>query len=431
MGSRAAVLMRAPARNATRGPAASLLTRTRPPAIVRAAANPTHGAAPRRAATIPARHGAAGSHIVLQRKLAIGTVNDPLEREADRVAEQVIRMPAPAPVSRASSLQINRKCAECEEEEEKGKLQKKSAGRAAPQTAPPIVHEVLAEPGAPLDAATRAFMEPRFDYDFSRVRVHSGAAATRSAQAVNALAYTVGDRIVLGSAGAGPHLLAHELAHVVQQGSSSTGLRSAQMRRKETTPAPEVKVDPTATCNLEQHRKIEPAAYKADEWLSVAIPALEALVAGARTPAAAKASAALGKHFHSTEQAVATYVIARLKTIQRDLFTRQPFRINCPPASDAACHQNEAFVERDQSVLAVFRTRRARSRQHDHPRVRTHAARSARRSEAGRSRIQVRRVLLLSDDGPGTDQRGVLRDAGARDCHRLDARPGLHRRYAL
>ena len=68
------------------------------------------------------------------------------------------------------------------------------------------------------------------------------------------------------------------------------------------------------------------------------------MVAGARTPAAAKASAALGKHFHSTEQAVATYVIARLKTIQRDLFTRQPFRINCPPASDAACHQNEAFV---------------------------------------------------------------------------------------
>ena len=161
MGSRAAVLMRAPARNATRGPAASLLTRTRPPAIVRAAANPTHGAAPRRAATIPARHGAAGFHIVLQRKLAIGTVNDPLEREADRVAEQVIRMPAPAPVSRASSLQINRKCAECEEEEEKGKLQKKSAGRAAPQTAPPIVHEVLAEPGAPLDAGCIPARRPR------------------------------------------------------------------------------------------------------------------------------------------------------------------------------------------------------------------------------------------------------------------------------
>ncbi|MGB9632210.1 MAG: DUF4157 domain-containing protein [Chloroflexaceae bacterium] len=89
---------------------------------------------------------------------------------------------------------------------------------------PPIVHEVLRSPGQPLDAETRAFMEPRFGHDFSRVRVHTDARAAESARAVNALAYTVGRDVVFGAgqyapgASAGRRLLAHELAHVVQQG---------------------------------------------------------------------------------------------------------------------------------------------------------------------------------------------------------------------
>ena len=88
---------------------------------------------------------------------------------------------------------------------------------------PPIVHEVLRSPGQPLDAVTRALMEPRFGHDFSRVRVHTGARAAESASAVNALAYTVGRDVVFGAGqfasdtGAGQRLMAHELAHVVQQ----------------------------------------------------------------------------------------------------------------------------------------------------------------------------------------------------------------------
>jgi hypothetical protein len=62
------------------------------------------------------------------------------------------------------------------------------------------VHEVLLSPGAPLDAAARAFMELRFGYDFSRVRVHTDAEASESAQEVDALAYTVGHHIVFGTA---------------------------------------------------------------------------------------------------------------------------------------------------------------------------------------------------------------------------------------
>jgi hypothetical protein len=92
---------------------------------------------------------------------------------------------------------------------------------------PPIVHGVLRSPGQPLDAATRAFMEPRFGHDFSNVRVHTDAKAVESARAVNALAYTVGDDVVLGVGqhtpwtNAGQQLMAHELTHVVQQQGSA------------------------------------------------------------------------------------------------------------------------------------------------------------------------------------------------------------------
>lgn len=67
-------------------------------------------------------------------------------------------------------------------------------------------------------------MEPRFGYDFSRVRVHADAAAARSGQEIGAAAYTVGNDIVFGDrqfapdSPAGLRLIAHELAHVVQQG---------------------------------------------------------------------------------------------------------------------------------------------------------------------------------------------------------------------
>src|SRR5712671_3809831 len=88
---------------------------------------------------------------------------------------------------------------------------------------PPIVHEVLRSSGQALDAHTRSFFEPRFDYDFSQVRVHADAKAAESAQAVNALAYTVGQDIVFGAGqyapgtNAGQRLLAHELTHTAQQ----------------------------------------------------------------------------------------------------------------------------------------------------------------------------------------------------------------------
>ncbi|MBX3302611.1 MAG: DUF4157 domain-containing protein [Nitrospira sp.] len=90
-------------------------------------------------------------------------------------------------------------------------------------TAPPIVHEILNSPGHTLDSVTRAFFEPRFGHDFSRVRVHTDERAEQSARDVNAHAYTVGNDIVFSTGKFSPatqegrRLLAHELTHVMQQ----------------------------------------------------------------------------------------------------------------------------------------------------------------------------------------------------------------------
>ena len=114
-------------------------------------------------------------------------------------------------------------CADCKRKKEGTTLRRSSAVAAAPGVAPPIVHEVLGSPGQPLDAATRAFFEPRFGHDFSRVRVHADARAAASARSVNASAYAVGNSIAFESgryrpdSAAGRQLLAHELTHVLQQ----------------------------------------------------------------------------------------------------------------------------------------------------------------------------------------------------------------------
>jgi hypothetical protein len=190
-------------------------------------------AAPIRAATISAAAGPSSQAMqlrhtglgraMIQRKLAVGRSDDPLEHEADQVAEQVMRMPAPEISAGAAPPQISRKCAACEEED---KLQMKSAGPAAADLAeaPASVHEVLRSPGRPLDPATRAYFEPRFGRDFSHIRIHTDPQAAASARAVNALAYTAGNHIVFGAgaealSNSGRPLIAHELAHTAQQSS--------------------------------------------------------------------------------------------------------------------------------------------------------------------------------------------------------------------
>jgi hypothetical protein len=183
----------------------------------------------------------------IQAKLEVGAVNDPLEHEADRVADRVMRMPEPQAVpapeafGRTEGMQracsCGGECDECKKEQDgqPAKVQLKSAGSASEglKEAPPIVHDVLRSPGHPLNPANRAFFEPRFARDFSKVRVHTDSIAATAAEAIFARAFTSGRHIVFGTGHAsfdnfeGKRLLAHELSHVVQQSGHATSVQRA------------------------------------------------------------------------------------------------------------------------------------------------------------------------------------------------------------
>ncbi len=156
---------------------------------------------------------------MLQRKLTMGASHDPLEWEADRIADQVLAMPAPAADNRASR-HIQR-------------YSEQSGGQA--DAVPDTVDQALAAHGRPLEPALRQDMEHRFGHDFSQVKIHADGVAGQSAQDVNAHAYTVGNDIVFGAGQfapathAGRRLLAHELTHVIQQ--QSTGISPAIQRQ--------------------------------------------------------------------------------------------------------------------------------------------------------------------------------------------------------
>ena len=159
----------------------------------------------------------------MQAKLKITASSDRYEQEADRVADRVMQTAKSPDQSRAGVVRDL-------------PMQTFTAGSSSGSTAvPPIVHEVLGDPGKPLDTATRAFMEARLGYDLSEVRIHTDDRAAASALAVDARAYTVGHDVVFGtgeyspSASSGRHLIAHELAHVAQQKSVSS--QSASLQR--------------------------------------------------------------------------------------------------------------------------------------------------------------------------------------------------------
>jgi hypothetical protein len=171
----------------------------------------------------------------IRAKLEIGSIDDPAEREADDIADRVMRMPADGP-------SISRKCEACEEEEDR-QLRMKPSGspEVAGSEAPSSVHAVLGSAGDPLDAASRAFFEPRFGQDFAPVRIHTDERAAESARQIGAQAYAVGSHIAFAAGRYEPggsrtddrrRLLAHELVHVVHQ--SKTPGQAVFLQRQDT-----------------------------------------------------------------------------------------------------------------------------------------------------------------------------------------------------
>jgi hypothetical protein len=171
----------------------------------------------------------------IQPKLTINQPNDAYEQEADAMADKVMRMQDIQQRSFFSPAigQIQRKCARCEKEEKQmhhnliegdGAINEMGELEGDEHLGGYINN--LENKGSPLDNSSKKFFEPRFGYNFNNVRVHTDAVAAKSAQSINALAFTSGNNIVFNAGQYNPHtdsgkkLLAHELTHVVQQGNS-------------------------------------------------------------------------------------------------------------------------------------------------------------------------------------------------------------------
>lgn len=160
-----------------------------------------------------------------QRKMKIAAAHDPAEREADEAADRVVRGEQ---AGRQSSFgpTIHRKILETEEKE---KIQRKEitqdqGGEASPEFAEGVRSTV--GKGEALSPQTRTEMEAGFGADFSGVRIHTDSKSAALSEQAGARAFTYGNDIYFNrgqydpNSSGGKQLLAHELAHTIQQGSS-------------------------------------------------------------------------------------------------------------------------------------------------------------------------------------------------------------------
>ena len=196
---------------------------------------------------------------VIQAKLKIGQPGDIYEQEADRVAEQVMRMPEPSlqrqaeeeeeeqeliqtnPLAEQITSLVQRQVEEEEKEEEEEILQTKENPGQTPEVTPDLESRIqtLKGGGQSLPESVRALFEPSFGQDFSHVRIHNNPKAAEMAHMLNAKAFTLGHNIVFGSGEyaigtvVGKNLLAHELSHVVQQFEQINSINQIQLKRKE------------------------------------------------------------------------------------------------------------------------------------------------------------------------------------------------------
>jgi hypothetical protein len=173
------------------------------------------------------------SRHTLQTKLKINEPGDSYEREADAMADHVMRMSDSSMSStffKPAGNGIQRKCQECEEEDKHIHRKENSGGEVQSSNGLDSYINSLGSSGQPLPESSRRFFEPHFGRDFSEVRIHHDAVAAKSAQSINALAYTTGNNIVFNQgqyspdSDSGKKLMAHELTHVMQQKPAGTNL---------------------------------------------------------------------------------------------------------------------------------------------------------------------------------------------------------------
>jgi hypothetical protein len=257
----------------------------------------------------------------VQPKLTIGAPNDACEREADHVADQVMRMAgsetATATPTHGSPPVLQRMCDECDEE-----LQAKPRSAARPTASSAVdaaASRATESGGNPLPTALRSFFEPRFGRDFSQVRVHTGPEAAESARAIQARAYTHGRDMVFGAGEYAPDshrgrwLMAHELAHVVQQARSDP---SGVVQRQPAAPAVPAYRDCTAaiTGEADANERLDAARLRAREFVGAAIRAL-----GAAPVAGTTYATALNRHFVNPTAAQRAAILANFEQVRGTL----------------------------------------------------------------------------------------------------------------
>ncbi len=173
-----------------------------------------------------------------QAKLTLGQPGDRFEKEADAVADRVMREEDPRLSAGGAATGVQRKCASCEKEDEKvrraplGEGEKEeeevqaapaASGLSGMSTTTASAIQSARGGGFSLPGPVRQRMEPRFGHDLGSVRVHADREAAGLARSVGARAFTVGSDVFFGegqyqpAAQEGQRLLAHELTHVLQQ----------------------------------------------------------------------------------------------------------------------------------------------------------------------------------------------------------------------
>lgn len=272
----------------------------------------------------------------LQAKLRINKPGDIYEKEANRVAEQMMKMPEPKvvqgmPVSgRVAGSLVQRRCPRCEE-----KL------RFTSEAAPDIEANINANRGngKPLPGSVQAFFEPRFGHDFSRIRMYNDSNADMLNRMLNARAFTTGQDIFFKQGEYNPEstegrkLLAHELTHTVQQDQS--GVRRMQIHDISSLQGHAFlqRLGANPGCTPAERTTIHQAIYNARGWLNKAIPKLEA------SPLSTAVTASLRRNFGPTYgvAANAALIVGRLRSAYHDIST---IPIGCAGVADATCAAN-------------------------------------------------------------------------------------------
>ena len=195
-----------------------------------------------------------GSKPFFQARLTINNPNDQYEQEADAVADKVMRMESPFIQAKPIPVSVvQRKCAHCKEEEKKMQRKERNTGDTSIENGLENYVDKLGGGGRSLPAEVRNFYEPRFRYDFSNVKIHTDSVAAKSAESINALAYTTGNNIVFNEGqyapqtNSGGKLLAHELMHTVQN-NTSPGNKSIHRQNIDAGLAPPPQTAPHGIC---------------------------------------------------------------------------------------------------------------------------------------------------------------------------------------